>query len=117
MSASTPEKPKTRNGGDSGVEPIARRDGTSVWWGISAALHAAVLLAILFFTPLREIVFSARQPKQFDATAIRLAVVAHIRHKYTDYDRLLARYDDKQEARWAVQGRIQEILDEWEHPA
>ena len=46
---------------------------------------------------------------------IRLAVVAHIRHKYTDYDLLLVQCDDKQEARRAIQGAIQAILDEWEH--
>lgn len=52
--------------------------------------------------------------KQLDPTAIRLAVIAHIRHKYTNYDDLLARFDDRQEARSEVQGRIEEILEEWE---
>ena len=28
--------------------------------------------------------------KQFDPTAVRLAVIAHVRHKYTNYDELLA---------------------------
>ena len=55
--------------------------------------------------------------KEFDATAIRLAVVAHIRHKHTDYDRLLGRYDDKQLARWEVRGKIEAILGEWEKSA
>ncbi len=54
--------------------------------------------------------------KEFDATAIRLAVVAHIRHKFTDYDRLLGQYDDKQRARQEVQGKIERILGEWEKP-
>lgn len=52
--------------------------------------------------------------KQFDPTAVRLAVMAHVRHKYTNYDKLLARYDDKQEARREVRGRIEEILARWE---
>jgi len=55
--------------------------------------------------------------KEFEATAIRLAVVAHIRHKYTSYDQLLGRYDDKQLARREVRREIEAILDEWEQPA
>lgn len=54
--------------------------------------------------------------KQFDASAIRLAVIAHIRHKYTRYDRLLIRYDDRVLARQEVQPKIEEILDRWENP-
>lgn len=54
--------------------------------------------------------------KEFDATAIHLAVVAHTRHKYTDYERLLGRYDDRQMARQEVQGKIELILGEWEPP-
>lgn len=52
--------------------------------------------------------------KQFDPTAIRLAVVAHVRHKYTHYDRLLARYGDRQTARDQVQERIAQVLGVWE---
>ena len=52
--------------------------------------------------------------KQFDPTAIRLAVIAHIRHKYTKYDKLLARYDDRQEARSEVRGQIEDVLYQWE---
>ena len=54
--------------------------------------------------------------KEFDSTAIRLAVVAHIRHKHTAYDRLLGRYDDKELARSEVLGKIEAILDKWEQP-
>ena len=54
--------------------------------------------------------------KQSDAAAVRLAVIAHIRHKYTRYDRLLVRYDDRGLARQEVQPRIEEILDKWETP-
>jgi hypothetical protein len=51
--------------------------------------------------------------KQFDPTAVRLAVIAHIRHKYTKYDKLLTRYDDRQQARSEVQGQIEQLLDKW----
>jgi hypothetical protein len=54
--------------------------------------------------------------KQFDRAAIRLAVIAYIRHKYTKYDKLLARYTDRQEARSEVRGTIEEILEKWEQP-
>jgi hypothetical protein len=54
--------------------------------------------------------------KQFDSTAIRLAVIAHIRHTYTEYDRLLAKYGDKHLARSEVQGKIEEVLARWEEP-
>jgi hypothetical protein len=52
--------------------------------------------------------------KQFDPTAIRLAVIAYIRHKYTKYDKLLARYDDRQLARGEVQPTIEKVLYRWE---
>ena len=54
--------------------------------------------------------------KQFDPTAVRLAVIAPIRHKYTKYDKLLARYNDRQEARSEVRGTIEQVLDKWEQP-
>ena len=52
--------------------------------------------------------------KQLDPTAVRLAVIAHIRHKHTRYDELLARHDDKQLARSEVQERIEDVLANWE---
>ncbi len=51
--------------------------------------------------------------KQFDANAVRLAVVAHIRHTHTNYDRLLARYGDRSLARDEVQAKIQKVLCKW----
>jgi hypothetical protein len=54
--------------------------------------------------------------KKFDPTTVRLAVMAHIRHKYTKCDRLLARYNGRQEARSEVRGMIEEILEKWEQP-
>jgi hypothetical protein len=55
--------------------------------------------------------------KQFDPAAVRLALIAHVRHKRSGYDELLARYDDRQEARSEVRGRIDEILEKWEQPS
>jgi hypothetical protein len=52
--------------------------------------------------------------KQLDPAAIRLAVIAYIRHKYTKYDKLLARYDDRQLARSEVQPKIENVLCKWE---
>ena len=42
--------------------------------------------------------------KDFDEKAIRLAVIAHIRHRETNYDHLLARGYERHEARAAVLG-------------
>jgi hypothetical protein len=52
--------------------------------------------------------------KQLEPTAVRLAVIAHIRHKYTKYDRLLARHGDRHLARSEVQTKIEEVLCKWE---
>jgi hypothetical protein len=51
--------------------------------------------------------------KSFDATAIDLAVKAHVRHTHTEYDRLLSRGWERAEARSAVLGRVTEIMERW----
>lgn len=51
--------------------------------------------------------------KSFDATAIDLAVKAHIRHMHTEYDRLLSRGWERSEARSAVSDRVAEIMERW----
>jgi hypothetical protein len=51
--------------------------------------------------------------KAFEEEAIRLAVIAHIRHRETDYDRLLSRGFDRAEARSTVKGEIDEVLKKW----
>jgi hypothetical protein len=51
--------------------------------------------------------------KSFDATAIDLAVKAHVRHTHTDYDRLLSRGWERTEARSAVSDRVTEIMERW----
>ena len=51
--------------------------------------------------------------KQLDEAAIRLAVIAHIRHRETSYDRLLMRGYDRSEARAEIQKEVVQILHQW----
>lgn len=51
--------------------------------------------------------------KSFDEDAIRLAVIAHIRHAETGYDRLLARGMERYEARSEIQGDVEQTLLSW----
>jgi len=52
--------------------------------------------------------------KEFDPTALRLAVVAHIRHAHTRYDHLLGQIGDRHLARAEVRADIERILAKWE---
>jgi hypothetical protein len=52
--------------------------------------------------------------KSFEESAVRLAVVAHLRHTKTNYDELLASGYDRREARSEVHGDIRQALSEWE---
>jgi len=52
--------------------------------------------------------------KSYDAQAIRLAVVAHIRHRETPYDELLASGWDRLDARSQVQNMVGQVLAAWE---
>ena len=54
--------------------------------------------------------------KALDPVALRLAVVARIRHEYTGYDRLLMQDGDRQVARQVVRAEIDRILAQWEMP-
>ncbi len=51
--------------------------------------------------------------KNLDEPAIRLAVIAHIRHTETGYDELLARGVPRREARTEVEESIQQTLRRW----
>lgn len=51
--------------------------------------------------------------KNFDEEAVKLAVIAHIRHEATDYDAYLADGVDRNKARWRVKDEIEEILTYW----
>lgn len=52
--------------------------------------------------------------RRFDEVAVRLAVVAHIRHMETDYDALLARGLDRREARAQVDANVRDVLRDWQ---
>jgi hypothetical protein len=54
--------------------------------------------------------------KEFSAEAIRLAVIAHIRHAHTGYDMLLARHGDRDMARDMIRDKVSAILSKWERP-
>ncbi len=45
--------------------------------------------------------------------ALDLALVAHVRHVHTDYDRLLDEGLDRDAARWMVRQDIEEVLARW----
>jgi hypothetical protein len=51
--------------------------------------------------------------KSLDEEAVRLAVIAHIRHRETDYDRLLARGHERHEARTAVERAVSSVINSW----
>ena len=54
------------------------------------------------------------EAKSLDEQAIRLAVVAHIRHTETRYDELLAAGHERWEARAEVEGAMARVLARWE---
>ena len=51
--------------------------------------------------------------KSLDENAIRLAVIAHIRHVETEYDQLLANGCPRRDARQQVADAIKNVLDRW----
>ncbi|MBL7072254.1 MAG: DUF2293 domain-containing protein [Candidatus Omnitrophica bacterium] len=51
--------------------------------------------------------------KNFDEEAIKLAVIACIRHEHTSYVSLLAKGVDRWQAREKVKDEVQQILDKW----
>jgi hypothetical protein len=54
--------------------------------------------------------------KELSPEAIRLAVIAHIRHAHTEYDELLARYADRHTARERIWAKVSAILNDWQRP-
>jgi len=52
--------------------------------------------------------------KALDEQAVRLAVIARIRHAHTDYDRLLSRGVDRDVARSEVNPLVRTLLSSWE---
>jgi hypothetical protein len=54
--------------------------------------------------------------KSLDPNAVRLAVVAHIRHVHTDYDRLLTQLQDRQRAREEIAESLDATQRRWAEP-
>lgn len=52
--------------------------------------------------------------KALDENAVRLAVIAHVRHRETKYDDLLARGHERWDARAEVEDVVREVLTTWE---
>ncbi|HTI69708.1 MAG TPA: DUF2293 domain-containing protein [Candidatus Limnocylindria bacterium] len=52
--------------------------------------------------------------KDFDPQALKLAVIAHIRHVHTRYDKLLSDTGDRRGARALIQKDIEKVLSKWE---
>ena len=55
--------------------------------------------------------------KRLDEGAVRLAVVAHIRHTETSYDELLMTGNERWEARGLVTETVDQVVQEWEASA
>ncbi len=55
--------------------------------------------------------------KAFDPEVVRLAVLAHIRHAHTPYDRLLGQLGNRGRARARVQEQVEAMLRNWEEPS
>jgi hypothetical protein len=51
--------------------------------------------------------------RSLDPAAVDLAVIAHIRHTHTNYDKLLMSGADRQDARALVRDRIDQVLAAW----
>jgi hypothetical protein len=51
--------------------------------------------------------------RELDPQAIKLAVVAHIRHEHTNYDHFLMQGAERLEARILVREKIDRMLEKW----
>jgi hypothetical protein len=54
--------------------------------------------------------------RRLDDEAVRLAVVAHVRHRETTYDEMLAGGEDRHEARARVRDAVEAVLERWARP-
>lgn len=52
--------------------------------------------------------------RALDEEALRLAVIAHVRHNHTNYDELVMQGMDRAWARQEVAEQIEQVLDEWQ---
>jgi hypothetical protein len=51
--------------------------------------------------------------REFDPTTITLATTAHVRHRHSEYDKLLAKGRDRDVARREVAGVVEGLLRRW----
>ena len=51
--------------------------------------------------------------KNLDEEAVRLSIIAHIRHNETNYDELLAKGYDRWEARELIRESVEKVMSEW----
>ncbi len=58
----------------------------------------------------------SKDAKSFDKDAIQMAVIAHIRHRETEYDTLLAQGYERYDARAAVRGEVDSVFVKWSAP-
>lgn len=63
--------------------------------------------------PIREAASTRRLKTLPPSIAVWLATVAHVRHRHTDYDRLLEEGYDRDAARFFVVDAINEVLTRW----
>jgi hypothetical protein len=56
-----------------------------------------------------------RGVKTLDEAAVRLAVVAHVRHAETRYDDLLIARHDRSRARLEIEYEVEEVIAKWSH--
>ena len=54
--------------------------------------------------------------QSLEEEALALAVVAHIRHRHTNYDELLMSGYERSEARAEIDDEVDRVLDRWRNP-
>ena len=54
--------------------------------------------------------------KSLDEEAVRLAIVAHVRHAETRYDELLTTGHDRSSARFEIEGEVEKVIAKWGTP-
>jgi hypothetical protein len=54
--------------------------------------------------------------RRFDDEAVRMAAAAHVRHRETAYDELLASGEERQDARSLVRAEVEAVLERWSRP-
>ncbi len=55
----------------------------------------------------------SKSGRNLEEEALRLAVIAHIRHRHTRYDDLLLQGEDRAQSRRAVRDEIRNIMEQW----